>query len=146
MRKVAIYIVGLLCSLSISISCSNTECPSSDKSTIAPINPNGDSELALLMRDMFDEAMIIKEQVDNDKPVAIKLDHHEILTAHATEPEKAASSEYKTFANLYLQSIESLRSADKNQVPTMYENMVANCTACHQALCPGPLVKIEKLR
>jgi hypothetical protein len=117
-----------------------------DNYTIAPINPNGDSELALLMRNMYDETFEIKEQVANGQPITFSLKHEEILTAHATEPEKASSPEYKAFANVYLQTMNTLKTADSEDIPHLYENMVASCTVCHQALCPGPLVKIEKLK
>ena len=111
-----------------------------------PLNPNGDSELALLMRDMYDEAERIKTQLKHGEELTINLNHEAILTAHATEPEKAASAEYKAFAKSYLQSLESLQKANASQVESQFENMVANCMACHQALCPGPMVRIKKLR
>lgn len=110
------------------------------------INPNGDSELALLMRAMFDEAQLIKKQIADGEPISINLDHEKILTAHATDPDKAASDEYKAFASLYLQNIEKLQSAEPAQLVSAYDNVVQNCMSCHKALCPGPVVKIKKLR
>ena len=131
----------------LALSCSNSEDVS--ESSQIPVkwypNPNGDSELALLMRDMFEEALYVKQQVELGKPANIKLDHEKILTAHATEPEKAASAEYKAFAGVYLQTIKALKKANAEDLPDMYENLVASCTTCHQALCPGPMAKIEKL-
>jgi len=110
------------------------------------INPNGDSELALLMRDMYNEAERLKTQVENGEEVSISLDHERILTAHATEPDKAASPEYKAFAKSYLQSLESLQAANASQLQSQFDNVVANCMACHQSLCPGPMVRIKKLQ
>lgn len=110
------------------------------------VNPNGDSELAILMREMFDEAKSIKQQIANGKPVELSIDHEKMLTAHATEPEKAASAQYKMFADLYLQSIKNLESAKTNEVDSLYNTMVVSCLNCHKALCPGPLVKIKKLQ
>ncbi|WP_228851764.1 hypothetical protein [Aegicerativicinus sediminis] len=111
-----------------------------------PINPNGDSELALLMRQMYDEAQLIKEQINKGEPIEINLNHEKILTAHATQPEKAASEEYRAFANLYLQSIKNLQSANANEVANIYDNMVVSCMTCHKVLCPGPMVKIKQLQ
>lgn len=108
-------------------------------------NPNGDSELALLMRDMFEEALYVKQQVEAGKSAEIQIDHEKILTAHATEPEKAASDEYKAFAQTYLMTIENLRKANAEELPELYDNLVASCSACHQALCPGPLARIKQL-
>lgn len=122
------------------------KCSTSENQVQKPINPNGDSELALLMRAMFDEAQLIKEQINKGEPITINLNHEKILTAHATEPEKAASAEYKAFANLYLQSIKNLESAKPKQMLSIYDNMVENCMSCHKALCPGPIVRIKKLK
>ncbi len=119
---------------------------SAENKTQPSLNPNGDSELALLMRDMYDEAERIKTQIKNEEEVTIDLDHESILTAHATEPEKAASPEYKAFAKAYLQSLESLQAANQLQLESQFNHLIANCMACHQSLCPGPMVKIKKLR
>lgn len=130
------------------ISCSEEakECSDVKKNISQPLNPNGDSELALLMRAMFDEAQQIKEQIANGKPVSLSLDHEKILTAHATEPEKAASEEFQAFATLYLKTIENLQKASPEKAIKLYDNMVDNCMSCHKALCPGPIVRIKKLR
>ncbi|TCP22888.1 hypothetical protein EV195_11015 [Tenacibaculum skagerrakense] len=109
-------------------------------------SPNQDSELALLMREMYDEAIMNKKNITNNKPLKINLDHEKILNAIATEPEKAASSEFKAFANSYLQSIEKLKYSNSHQKKEYFENVVNNCMACHQTLCPGPLVRIKKLQ
>lgn len=111
-----------------------------------PLNPNGDSELALLMRAMFDEAQQIKQQIANGDSITLSLDHEKILSAHATEPRKAASPEYKAFAKSYLQTIKNLETVSYAQRADVYDNLVANCMTCHQAMCPGPIVKIKKLR
>ncbi len=141
-------IACLLLLLALCISCSEKEkaCAPVDTPTTQALNPNGDSELALLMRAMFDEAVQIKRQVANEEPISLKIDYEKILTAHATEPEKAASVQYQAFAKSYLQSIKDLQSASPAQGEAFYLNMVENCMTCHKALCPGPMVVIKKLR
>jgi hypothetical protein len=111
------------------VSCSEEEqaCSTDEHAVQKPINPNGDSELALLMRAMFEEAQQIKQQIANEEPIRISLNHEEILTAHATDPKKAASAEYKAYANLYLQAMANLQTANSTQVVDFYDNMVANC-------------------
>ncbi|MCB0571390.1 MAG: hypothetical protein KDC66_16580 [Phaeodactylibacter sp.] len=110
-----------------------------------PVNPNGDSELALLMRAMFDDALQMKEQIERGEQARTGLDFEKILTAQATQPEKAASTEYKVHALSYLQTMQALQQADAAQASSLYESMVNSCTGCHQALCPGPLARIKKL-
>jgi TusA-related sulfurtransferase len=110
------------------------------------LNPNGDSELALLMRDMFAEAKQIKKQIQNGEEVTVKVDHERILSAHATQPAKAASAEYKTWGAAYLAGVESLKNATPETAEAAYTSLVNSCMNCHQALCPGPVVKIKKLQ
>jgi hypothetical protein len=109
------------------------------------IYPNGSSELALLMRAMYDESEIIKQQVDKGEPVKLTLDYSKILSAHATDPKTAASGDFKSYSNVYLQIMNSLESSNPEEAKTHYENMVNSCINCHQAMCPGPIVKIKKL-
>lgn len=148
MRTLFQIVFGLFALFILGVACSEekTDLPKEENLIQQPLNPNGDSELALLMRAMEEEAKRIKEQVANGEPVTIELNHEEILTAHATEPKKAASPEYKAFAAAYLQAIESLKTATPDQSATIYDQMISSCMSCHQTLCPGPIVRIKKLQ
>jgi len=144
--KKNIAIAILVSIFSAAVSCVSDTKPSSVKpSVIQPINPNGDSELALLMRAMYDDAALIKEHIAEGKTPPFGVDHDAILTAHATEPEKAASDEYKAFARIYLETIKQLETAETHEMDQLYDTMVQQCMSCHRALCPGPIVKIKKL-
>ena len=146
MRTTIKIISCLLVLYAIGIACSDEQSCSSDTSTTQqPLNPNGDSELALLMRAMFDEAEHIKQQIAKDEPITISLQHENILTAEATEPEKAASDQYKAFATAYLEAMKNLKAASPAHQIDAYKQVVGNCMSCHQALCPGPIVRIKKL-
>lgn len=147
MKKTFKIISCLLLLYTLGVSCSeqNKECSSTNSSIQKPLNPNGDSELALLMRAMFEEAEQIKQQIAKGEPITLSVDHEKILTAHATQPEKAASAKYQAFAKSYLQIIESLQSSSPAQSATLFDNVVNNCMSCHKALCPGPMVRIKKL-
>lgn len=136
-------IIYLLLFYAFGVSCSDENIGSKMPK---PLNPNGDSELALLMRAMYDEAEQIKQQINSGDSITLSLDHEKILTAHATEPDKAASPEYKAFAKTYLQAVKSLTTASPSQRINVYDNLVSNCISCHKALCPGPIIKIKKLQ
>ncbi len=149
MKKVAHIITYLLFLIILAASC-NQESKKEEK-IITPkkaksLNPNGDSELALLMRGMYEEAENIREQIKKGEKVSITLDHGKILTAHATEAEKAERAEFKAFGAAYLENLNKLETADSSEVITIYQNMISNCMSCHQALCPGPIVRIKKLQ
>lgn len=110
------------------------------------LNPNGDSELALLMRGMYDEADRIRHQIENNEKVTVELNHLNILTAHTTEAGKANSAEFKAFASIYLKRLEELKTAEDSEKVGHYQSLIESCMSCHQAICPGPIVRIKKLR
>ncbi len=142
MRKLFAFTIFLL--LFFALACNEINSNSNHIIPTQP-NPNGDSELALLMREMFEDGLRIKEQIENgEKPEVLKK-FEAIHTAQATEPEKAASETYKNFAVSYLAAMERLQNATAEDVFDTYQGMVQSCMSCHQALCPRPMVRIKKL-
>jgi hypothetical protein len=113
--------------------------------SVTPLNPNGDSELALLMRQMYEDGMSIKEDIENEKRISTKLKHGDILTAEATEPEKAESDTYKALADSYLDLMDQVNDRKNPHREEAYSNLVSSCLQCHKAMCPGPIVKINKM-
>ena len=55
-----------------------TSCADKPKS----LNPNGDSELALLMRAMHEEGMVTKQQLLKGEQPQLKVDYHKLFTAN----------------------------------------------------------------
>jgi len=98
------------------------------------------------MRDMFDEAVQIKNAMNAGEDLYFVVRHSKILTAQATEPEKTKSPEFKSLASNYLKMLEGLKNARVGDREEAYKTWISSCTACHKSLCPGPLVRIEKLR
>jgi hypothetical protein len=109
------------------------------------INPNGDSELALLMREMHDDGMLTKQQILEGQMPEVKCDYQSMYTIEATEPEKVASVDYKLFGKAYEASVAALLASDEANRASAYQTMVGACMNCHQAMCPGPMVKIKKM-
>lgn len=126
------------------LACSDND-PS--KSALAPIqpNPNGDSELALLMREMFDDGMRMKQQIEKGDKLEVIAKFEKIHTAQATEPEKAASKKYKLYADAYLNMLEQLKVSSEEDTEILFQGLVESCMNCHRAMCPGPMVRIKKL-
>ena len=110
-----------------------------------PLNPNGDSELALLMREMESNALEMKKFVETGRVPSGKYDHKTLFTATPTEEGKTALPEYKTMAQSYLEAMSMLQSANKDNAVEHYTNLVDMCLSCHKSMCPGPVVRIEKL-
>ena len=122
-----------------------TEINNEQCSTPAPLNPNGDSELALLMREMYEDGMRMKSQIEKGEQPKIIKKFEAIHTAKATEPEKAASEKYKVFANSYLATMDALQNASPDEANVLYKGMVESCMNCHRSMCPGPIVRIKNL-
>jgi hypothetical protein len=141
--KILLTISTILTAIFLFVSCAENEAPVKKRKQL---NPNGDSELALLMRDMFDDGMKMKEMIKNGEHPEVTVDFQKILTADATEPEKAASPEYKAFAQTYIQTMEAIEKASPEDKLVLYDTMVENCMTCHEALCPGPTRRIVKLK
>ncbi len=114
--------------------------------TQSVVNPNGESELALLMREMFDDGMRIKDLLLSGEAPQILIDYLAIHTAQATEPEKVATTEYAAYADAYGASVEALLTASDGEGRAhAYQAMVATCMGCHQVMCPGPMDRIKKM-
>ena len=109
------------------------------------INPNGDSELAILMRDMYDEGMLVKQSIINGEEAELKVKYHHLTTATPTEAGKNESLEYQLFAKAYEASIERFKNSSAADRPAAYQNMIDNCMSCHRQICPGPMVRIKKM-
>ncbi len=109
------------------------------------INPNGSSELAVLMNELFTEAETAKQKIALGEKPKWKVDAKKILSAAATEPEKVASPEYKAFAASYIESVKMLKNCSPAEAPQRFKMMATACMNCHNALCPGPRKRIQKL-
>ena len=137
--RYTIKITVLLTILVLAIQCK-------EEKPITPLNPNGDSELAILMREMYDDALQMKRDIATDKTPNPKLkDLDRMLHIEATEPEKQTTPEFKAFAHSYIQAIEAMDGKDALEREKLYDAAIMSCKNCHEALCPGPLVRVEKL-
>jgi hypothetical protein len=117
----------------------------SNASTPKPLNPNGDSELALLMREMFDDGMRIRQQIlDGEEPDVLKK-FEAIHTAVPTEEGKTDSDHYRQMAKAYVAALKTLEDATVEDRYDSYQAVVQSCMNCHKAICPGPMVRIKKM-
>ena len=108
-----------------------------------PINPNGDSELALLMRDMFEESDSLKQRVVDGKQLTGLKKYQDIHSAIPTDP-TVTGPVFEAFADAYVNSIKALEPSDSATVFN-FNHMVDKCMNCHTEFCPGPKKRIKKL-
>lgn len=125
--------------------CTQPDNEKTSKKTSTIVNPNGDSELALFMRYMYDDCMRVKTAITEGDTESLAFDPEKMFTAHATEPEKAASETYQQMGKAYMAAHQAFENAKRNDKKAMFTGLVNNCIACHQQLCPGPVRKIKNL-
>ena len=113
---------------------------------ISAINPNGDSELALLMRQLYIDADSIKQLIINKEGTVSDEFISEIERAHSAIPTdpNVKTPEFKAFNELLINQAKALQESTKDRVEG-FNQLVNRCLDCHQSFCPGPMVKIKKL-
>lgn len=110
------------------------------------VNPNGSSELSLLMRDMQKYTNQAKADLKAGKsPAPFPAAFNKLFTAKISE-NNTKSDFYNQFGELYISSVKNYASSTaENRIET-YNNMVNACLACHSQHCPGPVPVIKKMK
>lgn len=125
------------------VSCKQEKAP--EVKTENPKNPNGDSELAITMREMMEFSKQLKTEIETKNqaipyPESIK----KILTAKETEGMIKDRVAYTGFANHYLATLDSLYQPGAD-VKKHFNSTVNSCISCHTSYCQGPIPAIQKL-
>lgn len=109
----------------------------------SPRNPNGDSELAVLMRAMVEQLKENRLRLKN-RESAQKMwpSHHTMRCAWPTNP-KERNQGYDGRAQSYLATV---RAFDEAPSQASYNAVVNGCIACHQVNCGGVIDFLETLR
>lgn len=108
-------------------------------------NPNKSSELAILMRAMATHAESVKGQVIQGKLTGVfPEEFRKIHTATPTDSMIKGDS-FDSFANGYIKNLELLY-ANTGSLNTSYNAVINTCISCHEQSCPGPLVRINKMK
>jgi len=111
-----------------------------------PLNPNGDSELAILMREMANWTDSCKVAITEGrdampvKPQGLA----KLQTAKRTD-ETIDASLFNSMATLYEGQVAAFEGATQDQRKDYFNAMVSGCAGCHENFCQGPLVRINKL-
>ena len=110
-----------------------------------PINPNGDSELALLMRGMMKNAKSLRELIATGKiPESFPDEFMKIHTAKPTDSDTKKES-FNGFADSYIFNLNELYKSTPDNIKSNYNAVINSCISCHNEHCPGPLKAIHKL-
>lgn len=142
LASAVISVVLLSCSRDdIHLTADSDTCPPTSQ-----LNPNGDSELASLMRAMFDTLSVVKAGlVSNITPIRPDGVFETIFNATPSDPAMIEGS-FESMASTFMTAVDGLYSAaDVREARGRFSDVVSACKACHEAQCPGPLRRIERL-
>ncbi len=136
------YSVVVSASLLLLASCwSNNE-----PAKIKPFNPNGDSELAILMRKMVKTLETNKELLRNNQPPEdFSFDVAELLTAEPTKGSINDRPAYEAFTNNFIDSVAVFYTESANKVKN-YNALINACISCHETFCMGPIPVMQRLK
>lgn len=117
-----------------------------------PRSPNPSSELAVLMRDMWEYADTLKTAITNKNTTSLpkyRPRFTDVLSATPTD-EHTKSPAFDAMAKIMLQKLEIVyQNASENKEQSVqvegFNLFVKSCLQCHEQQCPGPVSKISKL-
>lgn len=114
----------------------------------SPINPNGQSELAHLMRRMQAELKAKRADVMAGRDVTIDFFHHRIRCAWPTAASERNAA-YDAMAVSYLRAVDAFNHPDPSSPASSaqrFNGVVESCLGCHANTCEGPMVAIRPLK
>lgn len=106
------------------------------------------SELASLMRSMYDRNLELGKQIEaGNIPESFPEDFYTIHSAEATPGMLHDTVFFKNMAAQYLVNMKKITEAEtKNEAKIAYNEMIMTCAGCHQVYCQGPLPTIRKMK
>lgn len=149
MKNRSLSIWALLLIIFILGACKNEQSEKAKKTNqliISEVNPNGDSELALLMRDLFLEADSFRIMIANGEGNINQEFLDKIRKSHDAIPTKPEMkpAEFDAYNQLLLNEATLLLESDTLTID-QFNLMVDRCMDCHHSVCPGPTKRIKKL-
>ena len=117
-------------------------CISYKEEPITITDPNDTSEMALLMRDMFERLQVIKDKIENNENLS-----EEQLSFAIIHSQEATDSSFIKEGLVGMSESYSRIINQFNNYPSKenYKSIVNTCINCHISMCPGPLERIDNL-
>ena len=115
--------------------------------TTSAINPNGDSELALLMRQLRLNTDSLKQLIETKKGNISNEYIAELERAHTAIPTdpNVKTPEFTAYNNIIINQAKAVQAAsDENRIKE-FNKLINSCVNCHLRFCPGPIMAIQKL-
>ena len=103
------------------------------------------SEMALLMRKMYEVNKVVKNQIINkDSLLSFPEEFSNIHTAILTDPTDR-NKDFDSISKQFLLQQKAAFTSNSDSVRTHFNNSINSCISCHETRCVGPLPIIKKL-
>ncbi len=109
------------------------------------LNPNGDSELSILMREFAAYSDSVKTDLLNQKEPRAKPENLAAMLSAKKTDENIDKNIFVPFAQSYIANVEYLYTAKPEDRVNAYNSMINACISCHHQFCGGPIKRIQKL-
>lgn len=106
-----------------------------------PNRDPGVSELAALMRNIYNALVAQKAALETNQPLPALTDFTRASCAWPTDP-NTRTAQFDGFSHVMN---ETLTQHASKQTATSYNQVITTCLACHQHYCPGPVAAIQDL-
>lgn len=106
-------------------------------------NPNGDSELAYLMRLFVDDLREARAKVDAGEALPRLYDRHRRMRAAWPSKPEQRDEHFDGMAQSYLAAV---RAFEADWSPPRFNAIIDACIACHSGSCGGPIEFIDSLK
>lgn len=142
-NKTVVSILVITMTLLLGNACNKSQDKPKEEKT--SLNPNGDSELAIVMRTMMESCKKMKSEIEGNLPLSpypetIKT----ITTATPTDGMIDDRNVFNGFANFHLAALDSMY-LPQIDAKVQFNHLVKSCVDCHENYCHGPIPAIKKL-
>ncbi len=147
MRK--LIITGCLAGASFFVACNNpTKEQTQKQEESKELEMYEESELASLMRKMYEDNVAIGKMLKNDSlPASFPQDFLHIHDAVASKGMLEDRTTFDGFAATYVENMKKMEQATTvAEARIAYNDLVMTCASCHQIYCQGPLPKIKRMK
>ena len=127
------------------LACSGNPENATERTSPAVYSPNEDSELALLMREMYDDMYRVRESIKAGETAEISFDAEALFTAEPTDEDQVSSDRYRAMGQSFIALVNAFQNATSANIESHYSVVVESCMSCHQYSCPGPMRRIQNL-
>ena len=119
-----------------------SSCINSKEESTTIIDPNDTSEMAFLMRDMFERMKVIKDKIENNEVLS-----KEQLSFASIHLQEATDSSFIKEGLVHMSEgyIRIINQFNNYPSKENYKSIVNSCVNCHISMCPGPLQRIDNL-